>query len=203
VSTNRFGAICASSGCGVYVQPGEGVLVRRDSGQGWLVFCLSHAPDHERHEVTADGSTVTWRTGREFPLPADPEGRSHDPIAAFLLARLEDESAIAAAAWITHWRQPAPEAESIVDDHDVQVAWFNERDTARHAAGWGPLRVLDHVSARRLVVDAYEDTPVGTAKWETLRQVLCLLSLPYADHPDWQPEWGPNPPFDKHRSRSD
>jgi hypothetical protein len=147
-------------------------------------------PDHEQGEFLPHESTALWGSGRELPLPRNPADHPHDALAAFLHARLEEEDGAAGAAWITHWRQPSAQAPSIVDDHDAQVAWFNERDTARHAANWGPLRVLDHVNARQLIIDAYEDAPEGSPQRKALRQALRFLSLPYASHPDWQPTWG-------------
>ncbi len=188
---NKFGAACADPECATYVQPGEGVLIRRDGEQGWLVYCTRHAPGHERNEAGPTSSPMLWGSGREFPVPRNPEGRPHDELAAFLHARLEDEAGTAGAAWLTHWVHPSEQSWVIVDAHGEQVAQFNERDTARHAANWGPLTVLDHVDTRRLIIDAYEDAPKGSAQRKALRKVLCLLTWPYADYPDWQPAWGP------------
>jgi hypothetical protein len=146
-------------------------------------------PPHGRRDAEADRSNGLWGSGRELPLPRKREDRPHDALAAFLHARLEDEAATAAAPWLTHWQQPSPNDWIITDDHGEQVAHFKERDTARHAANWGPLAVLDHVHARLLIIDAYEEAPKGSEQRETLRRTLCMLTWPYADYPDWQPTW--------------
>jgi len=57
-------------------------------------------------------------------------------------------------------------------------------DHAQHIARWDPARVLAECEAKRRVVmfmsDEYHEP-----------EVLGLLALPYADHPDYREEWRP------------
>jgi len=183
MAANSFGALCAAPSCTRLVEPGEGTLVHR--GKKWLVYCQSHAPIPE-----TDAGTAQWSSGHVFPMPRHREDRSHDALAAFLHARLEEEDDIAGAAWITSWRRPSPSAWVVVDDHDEPVAQCKEAGVARHMATWNPLRVLDQVSARLLIIDAYEDAPARSPQRQALRRVLCMLTLPYAHHPEWDEAWG-------------
>ena len=70
---------------------------------------------------------------------------------------------------------------------------------ARHIARHDPARVLRDVEAKRRILDSYvaefgEDElngDVGYSPEQWLaRQTLRLLALPYADHPDYNPQWG-------------
>lgn len=54
-------------------------------------------------------------------------------------------------------------------------------------------RVLAEVEAKRRIVELHEDhvRAVGEGLSATTRTILRHLALPYADHPDYQPEWRP------------
>ncbi|WP_052509102.1 DUF6221 family protein [Kitasatospora griseola] len=77
---------------------------------------------------------------------------------------------------------------------------------ARHIARHDPARVLAEVAAKRRILARYtsavEDSAEGADgyydenRFEDARQlvpVLRLLTLPYADHPDYREEWRPLP----------
>ena len=77
--------------------------------------------------------------------------------------------------------------------------------TCSHVLRHGPIRVLAECEAkRRIVEEVHYDGRSGdyVAPWcttcsddENLVNLPCptlrLLALPYADHPDYQPEWKP------------
>ncbi|NUQ98588.1 MAG: hypothetical protein HOY79_19215 [Streptomyces sp.] len=85
-------------------------------------------------------------------------------------------------------------------------------DRMEHIARHDPARVLAEVDAKRRIIAAYEQT--AQLKWpddpnmiltvkdrimnqaigrvEGLMTALRLLALPYADHPDYRPEWAPD-----------
>lgn len=75
---------------------------------------------------------------------------------------------------------------------------------AEHIARHDPARVLAEVDAKRRIIARYtsavedsaedEDGYYDENRFEDARQlvpVLRLLALPYADHPDYRPEWAP------------
>lgn len=124
-----------------------------------------------------------------FPLPRPADDHPHDALAAFLHARLAEEDTEAGGAWITHWRQPSSTALTVVDDHGEQVAQCKESGIARHMVRWNPLRVLDHVNACQILIDADENAPARSPERRASRSALCILTMPYADHPDWDPRW--------------
>ena len=96
----------------------------------------------------------------------------------FLEARFAEDEAIAWAA--VHWN------EGVTDWAD------NEEDDWKHIARWDPARVLAECEAKRRIVQnvcvlmAHRDMYAQDKKY-----LLCLLALPYADHPDYLPEWRP------------
>ena len=93
-------------------------------------------------------------------------------------------------------------------DDEGALGMFEE--TATHVVRWHPARVLAECEARRRIVEearaAAEEhkraawaAPVVATLGRALRQgedqawwqALCLLALPYADHPDYREEWRP------------
>lgn len=110
-------------------------------------------------------------------------------LVAFLRARLDDDEQAAreAAVWwgdadepgeAPHWR-PVP-CGHIWNDQDGGIADEVADRHAAHIARHDPARVLAEVEAKRRMVDEH-----GNGTCRTLR----LLALPYADHPDYRPEW--------------
>lgn len=136
-----------------------------------------------------------------------------DDLTAFLLARIAEDEQIAREA-----RQYSPPPWTAVDsaisggmvccDHDpmhsdpeeedTYVAGCEHRHDADFIARWDPDRALAEVEARRQILDLYEVQLTKSAEnsmeedcaW-TLGPVVALLALPYADHPDYRPEWAP------------
>lgn len=138
-----------------------------------------------------------------------------DDLVAFLRAQLDEDEALARAAtngtgewWWDHGYgdmcndptcpygeltdRPGPEdthgGTVLMDVHgyDIKEPWQGADHIARH----DPARVLREVEAKQRIVDRYawlrEHGDTGGAAW-----VLPLLALPYADHPDYRPEWAP------------
>jgi hypothetical protein len=68
---------------------------------------------------------------------------------------------------------------------------------ARHIARHDPARVLAEVEAKRRVITAEQDRVLEEGplpermRGEIETDVLRLLTLPYADHPDYREEWRP------------
>jgi hypothetical protein len=88
----------------------------------------------------------------------------------FLRARLDEDQA-AAEAWSTPFSNPTAEQREHIARHD-------------------PARVLAEVDAKRRIIVECEsliDDPAVRA----METALCLLALPYADHPDYDQTWKP------------
>jgi hypothetical protein len=87
---------------------------------------------------------------------------------------------------------------------------FLERERGEHIARHDPARVLADVEAKRQIIEQHKPATVSylpsrergcvtcsTAQtWDAQAneancQTLCLLALPYADHPDYRDEWRP------------
>jgi Family of unknown function (DUF6221) len=107
-------------------------------------------------------------------------------LADFLLARIDEESALAAAA-----DQDAQQLGPITDD---LPAGSEDRRVA-HMFRWSPARVLAECEARRRIIEDYlAQLDSHRAGWDarTPRDLaLRALALPYADHADYRSEWRP------------
>ena len=82
----------------------------------------------------------------------------------------------------------------------VTTQGMDEADTevrADHIARHDPARVLREVEAKRQIIaehDVYARKLADRMDCQSLDfpcKTLRLLALPYADHPDYQPEWRP------------
>jgi hypothetical protein len=102
-------------------------------------------------------------------------------LAEFLLARIAEDHSAAFFA-----QQDEQLMGSLADQ---AVARGDHRGT--HAHRWSPARVLAECEAKRRIVEV--DWRADDSGEATLVQqdVLRLLALPYADHPDYRPEWRP------------
>lgn len=127
-----------------------------------------------------------------------------DDLVQFLRERLdEDEAAARAAAdaeradtWTT-----LPESYGGVLDgtgtRSLAVGYGNVMapETAGHIARHDPARVLAEVEAKRRVVErctAVQGLLLDDFTAEHLAdEVLALIALPYADHPEYREEWRP------------
>lgn len=117
----------------------------------------------------------------------------------FLLARIaEDESAAHAAARDValgpissedvEWRVWHADYEGIgvIGDYaSYDQATHETTPTTVHMERWDPARVLAECETKRRIIEWASEEPgrVGPA--------LSMLSLPYADHPDYRSEWAP------------
>ena len=115
-------------------------------------------------------------------------------IVEFLRARLDEDEELARDAYYDGQKW-VPEEEAVVAaDRDLDPLLFLDRKCdAAHAANWSPARVLREVEAKRRIVDLgwhhLGDEDYGWGMEEAKRQVLAIMALPYADHPDYDPEW--------------
>ncbi|MEV7599881.1 DUF6221 family protein [Kitasatospora sp. NPDC089797] len=114
----------------------------------------------------------------------------------FLHARFDDDEQAAHAALGTNeLAQPAGQQARWVRQgdqiwsqgrSDVPVVGKTWARPAEHIVRHDPARVLSEVDAkRRVLADAASFTEDGQ------QAVFQLLALPYADHPDYRPEWAP------------
>lgn len=119
-----------------------------------------------------------------------------DALVTFLLARLDERGAFARKAaragsgrWGTLSRPWDAEPYRDLADQDT-----GERiarlfcDLDRHIALNDPAFVLADIEAKRRIVERLgQQYLIGSRV--TYNAVLRLLALPFADHPDFQPEW--------------
>jgi hypothetical protein len=110
----------------------------------------------------------------------------------FLRARLDEDEQAARATTGGKWYS--------ADVLEVNLA--APRPDAEHIARHDPARVLAEVNAKRRILD--EIVPKVESYWGAVNSewgceyddpdgddVLRLLALPYADHPDYDPAWRP------------
>lgn len=124
----------------------------------------------------------------------------------FLLARIAEDEAVARAASLGRWEiqrdyegRPyvAADKQAIIDASGEFCGDLfldaSEEDLA-HVIGHDPTRVLAECEAKRRIVTELRAGDPGN-RWakEAWRQaeddVLHLLALPYADHPDYDKGW--------------
>jgi hypothetical protein len=131
-------------------------------------------------------------------------------IAEFLLARIAEDEAVATAAATgpmtdANWTVREEEHEGIsVLPPGIQDA-DGISDVTAHMERWNPARVFAECEAKRRIVTAYTSPvqvdllPPGPSRayqdggtrgrFAGLAEAMTLLALPYADHPDYRPEW--------------
>lgn len=97
-----------------------------------------------------------------------------DDLIAFLRARLDEdeERARAVESHDRRWDYLPPKADSY-------VRRFN------------PDRVLAEVDAKRQIIDLWDPNVLAGSYFDALAQVLRLLALPDAGHPEYRDEWRP------------
>jgi hypothetical protein len=181
----------------------------RHPATGCTVACRlerGHDGDHQSRDL------------RWTPVPAKPAaeretGRMN--IAEFLTARLDEDEAAAKSLHVIdsrNWHTAEWYDGEFDKDHQTARADLRSstgsitahgalpRPVAEHVARWQPARVLAEIEAKRRIIARYayrrsmqpED---GTApnRWDDLTrhywEVCRDLAAPYADHPDYQPEW--------------
>jgi hypothetical protein len=120
-----------------------------------------------------------------------------DDLVSFLAARLDEDEAAALACqtpgpWVaaTH-----PSVSWIVTGADGDCVVSNEGsptpEEAAHIARHDPARVLREVAAKRAIVASYEDA--ATHEFAGLQVAVGHLAAAYGEHPDYRPEWAPEP----------
>jgi hypothetical protein len=131
-------------------------------------------------------------------------------LTAFLLARIDEDEAVARGASAGPWllesqmvNPPRPLAVWLrreCQPGDLLVTRGANPADLTHIARHDPARVLSECAAKRAIVDAYnvDDDYVTFGDWTScsdscpgavLWSVFKLLALPYASHPDYDPEW--------------
>lgn len=131
----------------------------------------------------------------------------------FIRARLDEDAAIAAGAGAPvgpGWKHVRTYNEIEISTDRVlsqggayEVAapgiQGGEGDVAVHIARHDPARVLAEVNAKRAILEEHAPVVDGAQsgwKWHAgseavSGQIVRLLGLPYADHPDYREEWRP------------
>jgi hypothetical protein len=169
MATNRYEDHCAH--CGRLLPPGAGTL--RRGRTGWLTYCPAEAPDPHQ-----PGPVLQSR---------NPDRRQHEPLAAFVHARL-DEDWEGTAGHGTSWRHHPARSGTVIDDHDEAVV-HTSRDVADHLATWDPPHLWGNIESRRLIVDLFEAAPAGSNERKVLREAIQALAGAFQDHPDFDPAW--------------
>jgi hypothetical protein len=105
----------------------------------------------------------------------------------FLLARIDDDEAIAGDVAVERIRIGRI-IEYPAEGEDR--SFWADYDGAGPSVSVGPHRVLAECEAKRRIVEVARFADEGPAGWG-YRSILRLLALPYADHPDYSPEWRP------------
>jgi hypothetical protein len=118
----------------------------------------------------------------------------------FVLARIAEDKRLAADAAAASGRESWSAGDVGLD------GW---RGTAEHIARYDPARIMAECAAKRRAVLACREArpdlaflgarPPGMADFpmtphdqhQFAALTLALLALPYADHPDYRPEWRP------------
>lgn len=125
-----------------------------------------------------------------------------DDLVQFLRARLDDDERVArgSAQPSLSWQNFDMDGELRDDANAGTVAMVPREETRAHIARHDPARVLREVEAKRALLGTY--LPDATTADEQINEewragstladdLLCLLALPYADHPNYRPEWRP------------
>ena len=119
-----------------------------------------------------------------------------DDLIAFLRTRLDEDEAVAKAADMpgVHPRGPWQRYDNgrIEDARGYTVAKARP-ESSEHIARWDPARVLAEVDAKRRILDWCERMAhvdgYGGLMARDARMIRRLLAQPYAEHPDYRPEW--------------
>lgn len=132
--------------------------------------------------------------------------------ADFLLARIAEDEAVARAAFqqvqgraVGGWYWEGAGDAVFLDDSLTPVAcgaWKQpmHQPSARHMVRWDPKRVLAECLAKRRIVESAQRAirardgsgrpPLERGAASGLGLAVTLLSIAYADHPDYREEYG-------------
>lgn len=165
---NRFESPCATSDCGVRVEPGVGVLHK--GCKGWEVYCADHSHRYSRNPFDENGEQLAI-----------------DPLVLFLREVLQWEYDCSSGEG-SHWRHSPSGSGRVVNEIDEVVAQ-GMRHVAEHLQLWDPVHTHSNVESRRLVVDLYEDASEGSPEKAALHMALQALAMPYEDFLGYREEW--------------
>lgn len=94
----------------------------------------------------------------------------------------------------SHWEIKAGGGDVVGHQPHEGGGVYSEAD-ARHIATHGPDVVLADLDAKLGILDWYEvassSPELNPDAWQIMRQVLLLLALPFAAHPDYDERWRP------------
>lgn len=125
-----------------------------------------------------------------------------EDLVQFLRARLDEDERMARLAldqtgdnWRAYYKQIVATNPRFGED----PADATTSEVADHIARHDPTRVHAEVEAKRRIVALHCDARGGDPSCSSLDypekaedcETLRLLALPYADHPDYRPEWRP------------
>lgn len=128
-----------------------------------------------------------------------------EALVSFLRARLDDEQRAAEAATPGPWESGdwAPSGGGYVEQPGsagghliVETALCldhpdRQADDVAHIARQDPAKTLRRIAAVRRVLDLVTFAAGGDGYTEAYRDVVRLLGLEYAEHPDYREEWRP------------
>lgn len=138
-----------------------------------------------------------------------------DDLIAWLRARLDEDERVALAATAGPWRYDPTKhhrepgtvrfSEGVfagfIGTDATCIATTGETDDAQsmldaeHIARWDPARVLAEVEAKRALLQECAHELARSAPRSNLNDFACTvlrsLGKPYAQHPDYRPEWRP------------
>ena len=123
----------------------------------------------------------------------------------FLEARFAEDEAVARAAMVRPIKVAAYDwrPREVTPDH-IDVVWYTDAGMSSpsdsgsfvegraHFEYFSPARVLAECAAKRAVIEYLApDLGRGYSSSDTAEEVLRILALPYADHPDYDEAWRP------------
>jgi hypothetical protein len=126
-------------------------------------------------------------------------------LVVWLRAQLNEDERIARSAGLASWQNLDMDGELRDDVNAGTVAYTPRVETRAHIARHDPARVLREIDAKRQILRAVEDAEVALRNTElgaelhelmsgsanSLRAVMQMLALPYADRPGYRQEWRP------------
>lgn len=119
----------------------------------------------------------------------------------FLRARLDEVEQRATACFARDWRMPYedlitdrdhPGFKAVADDSIIFHVRHDRDAEAQHAVHNDPDFVLSDVAAKRAIVEEIQRVARAAGGRTTAQgSIVAQLAMPYADHPDYRPEWRP------------
>ncbi len=130
-----------------------------------------------------------------------------DDLTAFITARLDEDEAIAKAAWPGPWDleteiggfgpvscvlMPIPQHKGARTGlTSFTPLGTQDADTAAHIARYDPARVLREVTAKRAIAETGASLASSHDKYIRIvgESILTELAAVWSDHPDYKQEW--------------